>query len=375
MRLVAHYVQTTRNAWSVFGRPPVGDIDPLTSIEPLEAELFADHREAVGWYVHERAVLVAVLHLALERGWDRAAANIAIDWRPMNQEVDTDAETYPHARTALEAAIRVDDDVLIAELHRDVGPKAVRLGFTAEGQAHLETAQALYEGLDDPVGQANVLRNMSVVIDMPMHERVRLVRTALDLVPGDVAPNVRAVLMSDLALKLTVESGSEVVDPADYLEGESLTRGALDLARRHGWTDRILEELFHLTRVLVARSRPREALAIVADALPLEIDTPQIRVLLLIDIAKAAIAVGDMDVAVQSYQEARGLVERVGASKLQVRDARRLLLSEQLVEMNSKFKSYDVVEQLARLEARLHSWTAEQPGSGDIDAAPSGPLA
>ena len=164
----------------------------------MESEAFASHHEAVDWYLHERDVLIAVLHLAADRGWDRAAANIAIDWRPMNQAVDTDYETYPHALTALEAAARVGDDVLIAELHRDVGPKAMRLGLSAEGKAHLEKAQARYKRLGDPVGQANVLRNMSAVIDMPVHERVRLLRTALDLVPGEVAPNVQAVLMSDL---------------------------------------------------------------------------------------------------------------------------------------------------------------------------------
>ena len=98
VRLVAHYVQTTRNAWGVFGRPPVGDIDPITSVTPVEAELFDDHHEAVDWYLHERDVLIRILHLAADRGWDRAAANIAIDWRPMNQAVDTDEETYPHAR-------------------------------------------------------------------------------------------------------------------------------------------------------------------------------------------------------------------------------------------------------------------------------------
>jgi DNA-binding SARP family transcriptional activator len=361
--LVAHYVQTTRNAWSVFGRPPVGDIDQLTSTAPVEPELFTDHHEAVDWYLHERDALIAVLHLAADRGWDRAAANIAIDWRPMNQAVDTDDETYPHAQTALEAAIRAGDDVLIAELHRDVGPKAVRLGFTAEGQAHLEKAQALYERLGDPVGQANVLRNLSAAVDMPTHERVRLLRTALDLVPGDVAPNVRAVLMSDLSMKLTDNSGSAVVDRSDYLEGESLTRGALDLARSHGWTDRIPEEMFYLTHILMAGSRPREALEVAADALRLEIASPAVRAAFLIEITKAAVAVGDVTVAVQSYQEARGVVERVGASRLQ-----------QLVTSKLKFDRYDVVEQLARLEGRLPRSAAVPPGSVQHDAASSGPL-
>jgi tetratricopeptide (TPR) repeat protein len=281
----------------------------------------------------------------------------------MNQQVDTDDETYPHARTALEAALRVGDDVLIAELHRDLGIKAVQLGFTAEGQAHFEKARALYERLGDPVGQANLLRNLSAAIDMPVHERVRLLRTALDLVPGEVAPNVRAVLMSELALKLTVESGSAVVDRSDYLEGEGLIRGALDLARSHGWTDRIPEELFNLTRILMAGSRPREALEVAADALRLEFDSPAIRAAFLIEITEAAVAVGDMGVAVQWHQEARGVVERFGASRLQ-----------QLFAARWTFHRYDVVEQLARLEGRLHSWSARQPASDHHDAAPSGPL-
>ena len=43
---MAHYVRTTRNAWGVFGRPPVGDIDPVIAAAAVEAEVFADHQEA-----------------------------------------------------------------------------------------------------------------------------------------------------------------------------------------------------------------------------------------------------------------------------------------------------------------------------------------
>jgi hypothetical protein len=243
-----------------------------------------------------------------------------------------------------------------------VGPKLIRLGHSAEGQAHLEESRALYERLGDPVGQANVLRNLSDAIHMPTAKRVRLLRTALDLVPGDVAPNVRAVLMSDLGLKLTVDSGAEVVERSDYLEGESLTRGALDLAKRHGWTDRIPEELFYLTRILMADSRPGEALELAADALRLEIASPAIRAPFLIEITEAAVALGEMEFAVASCREARGVVERVGASRLQ-----------QLVESKLKFGKYDVVERLARLEQTLRLSTDGHRDSGDRDRPPSGP--
>jgi tryptophan 2,3-dioxygenase len=181
---------------------------------------------------------------------------------------------------------------------------------------------------------------------MPMHERVRLLRTALDLVPGDLAPHARAVLMSDLALKLTVDSGSDEVDASNYLEGEKLTRDALDLARTHGWTDRISEELFHLTLILMALARPREALEVAADALRLDIDSPAVRAAFLIELTEAAVAVGDNALAVRSYAEASTVVEDVGASRLR-----------QLVAAKLKFDGYDVVERLARLQGKLQPWT------------------
>jgi DNA-binding SARP family transcriptional activator len=343
LRLVAHYVRTTRNAWSVFGRAPVGDLDPVTSEVSVEAESFGDHQEALDWYLHERGALIAVIELAATSGWDRAAANIVIDWRPMNQTLDTDAETYPHARRALDAATRVGDEVLVAELHRDLGPKAVRLGFTAEGRAHLDRALKLYESVGDPIGQANVLRNMAQVIDMTMPERVRLLRAGLELVPGDVAPNARAVIMSEIALKLTVDSGSPAVDPADYREGESLTRDALELARAHGWNDRIQEDTYNLTCILLAGSRPREALELAADALQSDIASPAIRAAFLIKATDAALQVEDVSLAVRSYEEARRVVEHVGAARLQ-----------QLLMSKLKYDD-DVVEQLARLGGRFRA--------------------
>jgi tetratricopeptide (TPR) repeat protein len=155
---------------------------------------------------------------------------------------------------------------------------------------------------------------------------------------------VRAVLMSDLALKLTVDSGSALVDHANYLEGETLTRSALALARSHGWADRIPEDLLNLTRILMAGSRPGEALEVAADALRLEIVSPAIRAVFLIEITEAALAVGDLAAAVRSYQEACELVERVGASRIQ-----QLLISK------LKLERYDVLEQLARLKRSLQA--------------------
>ena len=106
---MGHYLRSTRNAWRAFGRPPVGALDAVAEMEALHPEEFDSADDAVAWYVRERAVLSAVLHLAIAGGWDRAAANLAIDWRPMNQTVDVDSYTYPHALAALGAAERTGD--------------------------------------------------------------------------------------------------------------------------------------------------------------------------------------------------------------------------------------------------------------------------
>ena len=166
-RLVGHYVTSTRNAWSVYGRPAVGELDPTTDLAEIQPETFASVDDTVAWYVRERAVLPAVLHLAIARGWDRAAANIAIDWRPMNQTIDETSYTYPHALAALAAAERTGDAVMIGELHRDVGPKAVRLGHVQRGQEHLEKARSMFALIGDRVGEANVLRNLAALSTVP----------------------------------------------------------------------------------------------------------------------------------------------------------------------------------------------------------------
>ena len=200
-RLVGHYVRSTRHAWSAFGRPPVGAIDKLAELPELQAEEFDSVGQATSWYTRERSVLRAVLYVAIERGWDRAAANIAIDWRPMNQTVDDDAYTYPHALAALAAAERTADPLLKAELHRDVGPKAVRLGHDAIGQGHLEQARALFALVGDRGGEANVLRNLAALATVPREVGLDHLRVASGLLADGQAPQVQEVVRVTLAVE------------------------------------------------------------------------------------------------------------------------------------------------------------------------------
>ncbi len=62
-RLIHHYVRSTREAFLLFGRPPVAPLGPeLTGVIP---ERPASMPAAVRWYVRERSVLRAVVRRAL----------------------------------------------------------------------------------------------------------------------------------------------------------------------------------------------------------------------------------------------------------------------------------------------------------------------
>jgi DNA-binding SARP family transcriptional activator/tetratricopeptide (TPR) repeat protein len=158
-RLVEHYVRSTRNAYLTAGRPPLMPLtDPLPGVD---AETFADFDDATAWYARDRAVLYAIVQMAIAGGELREAALLVLDWRPMNQTVDAPADALPMSLAALTAAITLGDPLLQAELHRDVAGKYGRTHRHAEAAPHYEESLAGFRVLGDLVGQANTLRNLA----------------------------------------------------------------------------------------------------------------------------------------------------------------------------------------------------------------------
>jgi tetratricopeptide (TPR) repeat protein len=118
--------------------------------------------------------------------------------------------------------------VLEAELRRDLGMLRLRTDEPEAGMEELHRSLTLYEELDDPVGRANTLRNLSsaAIHEGDMAEAVALARRAVDIArrSGDEA----AV---GTQLGALVEA---LVAAGQHAEAVEAGEAALDLCRRHG---------------------------------------------------------------------------------------------------------------------------------------------
>ncbi|AWS44330.1 LuxR C-terminal-related transcriptional regulator [Streptosporangium sp. 'caverna'] len=158
-RLTEHYGHSARNAYLLYGRPPIAELEaPGEGITP---EAFETIAAAGVWYRRERGTLTAVLRQAAAAGLDRAVALIVLDSRPMSAGSDIAADGLPHSLAALEAAVRTGEVVLIAELERTVGAMRARMGNAAAAESHFMRALELFRSAGDPEGESNTLRSMS----------------------------------------------------------------------------------------------------------------------------------------------------------------------------------------------------------------------
>jgi DNA-binding SARP family transcriptional activator len=354
-RLVGHYVRSTRNAWDSYGRPPIGDLDPAAELTGLQPETFDTPEKAMEWYVRERVVLSAVLHLAIARGWDRAAANIAIDWRPMNQTVEVDEYTYPHTVKALEAAERTGDPTLRAELHRDAGPKVARLGDVEAGQLHLEQARVLYALVGDRSGEANALRNLATLPHLPHETAVAHLRDAIALVQDSGELHVEQIITLTLAAKLTTVAPEEFVTRESCLESERLLTGSIPIILARGWTYLMPIATATLAHVLMRLSRPREALVVASDGRTFAESDPIELVHLHVLVAESALACGELLTATQACLDFHQEVQRLGRDRLEKMKA------------GSDYES-DVLEPFARI-SRVEAALAGEPSGVPAEAS------
>ena len=159
-RLLEHYVRSTREAFLQFGRPPAVDLGlPDSTADSIDK--FSDMYDSIAWYSRERDALVASIRFAVRSGFDRQAALLALDWRPMNQTLDSASNSIDICRMAYEAAVRSGDQPLMADLARDVGSKLTRLGEFDEGKRLILEALHSFEAIGDSTGEANTYRNLS----------------------------------------------------------------------------------------------------------------------------------------------------------------------------------------------------------------------
>lgn len=158
--LIAHFVLSTREAFMQFGRSPTVEV-PFVRPWPESIERFVSMEASTEWYSRERGVLKAMVERASGMGLDVECALIVLDWRPMNQSVESASDTVRYSRLGLEAARRSKDGVLVAELSRDLGSKLSRLGDFEDAERYLRESLAAFVALGDAAGESNAWRNLA----------------------------------------------------------------------------------------------------------------------------------------------------------------------------------------------------------------------
>ncbi len=296
LRLVEHYVHSMRNAFVLYGRAPIDELEPPA--ESATVETFDSLAATTSWYLRERAVLIAVVQLAVAHGIDRAAVRIVLDWRPMNQALDSARDTYPHALVALTAAERLGDVTLLAEMERDIGVKHYSMSQFDDAAVHLGRALSRYRQIGDLFGEANTLRNMgqSAVRAGDLIAASAYMRRAV--VAAERSGDQRMVVIASV-LEAQVFNARKM-----WAESFKLAERALPIARAHKMEYDAITIAELLAEHLVRLGRFAEAIELAEPAVEARsVHEPKNAFAVLGMLAEAYVGVGD-------FERARAVCER-----------------------------------------------------------------
>jgi tetratricopeptide (TPR) repeat protein len=173
-RVLDHYLHTGRTA-ALLLEPPREPIPEEPVFPGVTPEHMSDYDKALAWFEAEYPVLLAIIDLAHDEGFDLHAWQIP--WT-LATFLDRRGHWHEYAATqqiALAAAQRLDDRAGQGLAHRGIGRSYARLGFYDDARRHYENAVELQSGLGDRIGQARTLLALSWVF-----ERQRSPGQALD---------------------------------------------------------------------------------------------------------------------------------------------------------------------------------------------------
>ncbi|MEJ3748166.1 BTAD domain-containing putative transcriptional regulator [Actinomycetes bacterium KLBMP 9797] len=161
-RLLDHYLHTAYAADRLLypRRDPI-QLSLVPTAPGAYPEHPADQQKAMAWLTAEHQVLLAALHHAHDRGFDRYAWQLA--W-----SLDTYLARRGHRhdqitawQVAAAAASRLADPIAEADAHRFLGRTHTQLGRYDDAGSHLRHAHDLYARAGDAAGQAHTEMNLS----------------------------------------------------------------------------------------------------------------------------------------------------------------------------------------------------------------------
>ena len=123
-----------------------------------------DYEQAWAWAETEHQVVLAVARQAAATGFETYAWQILHALEPFFYRRGLWHEFVAVQRTALDAALRVEDITGQAHLHRGIGRAYALLGSSEEGQAHLSRAVAGFRKLGNRTDEARAHISMGLVM-------------------------------------------------------------------------------------------------------------------------------------------------------------------------------------------------------------------
>jgi len=163
-RILDHYMHTAHNAACLLD--PARDEITLALVPPgpgVSPEQPADHGQALAWLTSEHPVLLVVVRLAAEAGFDTHT------WQ-LTWALDTFLDRQGHWhdlttawQTALSAARKLNDPAAQAYAHRYLAWAHIRLGRYPDAHSCLEHALNLSARADDHAGQAHTQNSLAVL--------------------------------------------------------------------------------------------------------------------------------------------------------------------------------------------------------------------
>jgi DNA-binding SARP family transcriptional activator len=154
-RTLDHYVRTAYDGTLILSS--YGNPASAPEIEPgVTPEALVDNQQAWDWFTAEHPVLLAAITQAAAHGLDTHVCRLA-DFVSTFLYRGGHWDDYRATQTeALAAASRLGDATGQAHAHRHLGQAHVFAQNDPDGQAHLESAAALYRQAGDLIGQARV---------------------------------------------------------------------------------------------------------------------------------------------------------------------------------------------------------------------------
>lgn len=152
-RLLDHYLHTAYAADRLLypHRHPITLDQPVVGVT---ADSPADTGQALGWFVRERTVLLAVLEQAAAGRFDQHTWQLAWAMTTFLQRQGHWNDWMISLHKALDAGRRLGDRVGQAHTHRALGRAYGRLRRHSHARRHLRQALDIFVALDDRTGQA-----------------------------------------------------------------------------------------------------------------------------------------------------------------------------------------------------------------------------